>query len=84
MLMNFPLLHQTTFVAMYLAAGLATFVIGERLIFYVFTLRHARQIEALLIADGSNEMCIRDSNWDSPLTACRLTMPAILRSIHQK
>lgn len=54
MLMNFPLLHQTTFVAMYLAAGLATFVIGERLIFYVFTLRHARQIEALLIADGSN------------------------------
>lgn len=58
MLMNYPLLHQTTFVAMYLAAGLATFVIVERLIFYVFTLRHARQIEALLIAGNGDAAAI--------------------------
>lgn len=57
--MNYPLLHQACFVAMYLAAGLATFVICERFIFFAFTLRHARQIEAMLIAgkEDAAEVC---------------------------
>ncbi len=52
--MNYQALHELTFLTMYLAAGLATFVIGERLIFYVVTLRRARTLESLLIADGGN------------------------------
>lgn len=48
--MNYQALHEITFLVMYLAAGLATFVIGERLIFYVITSRRARALEALLIA----------------------------------
>jgi biopolymer transport protein ExbB len=44
------MLHEITFVVMYLACGLATFVIGERLIFYAVTLRQARALEALLIS----------------------------------
>lgn len=43
---------------MYLAAGLATFVIGERLIFYVVTLRQARSLESLLISEGSDAVQI--------------------------
>ncbi len=50
--MNYQALHEITFYVMYLAAGLATFVIGERLIFYVVTLRQARTLESLLIAEG--------------------------------
>jgi len=52
--MNYQALHEITFLVMYLAAGLATFVIGERLIFYVITLRRARALEALLISNGGN------------------------------
>lgn len=52
--MNYQALHETTFLVMYLAAGLATFVIGERLIFYVYTLRRARALEALLISEGGD------------------------------
>jgi biopolymer transport protein ExbB len=52
--MNYQALHEITFLVMYLAAGLATFVIGERLIFYVITLRRARDLEALLISEGGN------------------------------
>ncbi len=52
--MNYQVLHQITFSVMYLTAGLATFVIGERMIFYTMTLRHARAIESLLSAGGDN------------------------------
>lgn len=52
--MNYQTLHEITFLTMYLAAALATFVIGERLIFYVVTLRRARALESLLIADGGD------------------------------
>jgi len=52
--MNYQALHEITFLTMYLAAGLATFVIGERLIFYVITLRHARTLESLLICENGN------------------------------
>ena len=51
---NYQALHEITFLVMYLAAGLATFVIGERLIFYVVTLRRARALEALLISEGGD------------------------------
>ena len=50
--MNYQTLHEATFLVMYLTAGLATFVIGERMIFYAVTLRHARSIESLLISGG--------------------------------
>ena len=51
---NYQALHEITFLVMYLAAGLATFVIGERLIFYAITLRRARALEALLISGEGN------------------------------
>jgi biopolymer transport protein ExbB len=56
--MNYQALHEITFLVMYLAAGLATFVIGERLIFYVVTLRRARALEALLISNEGNAVKI--------------------------
>lgn len=56
--MNYQALHEITFYVMYLAAGLATFVIGERLIFYVVTLRQARSLESLLISEGSDAVQI--------------------------
>lgn len=56
--MNYQALHEITFLVMYLAAGVATFVIGERLIFYVITLRRARALEALLIAEGGDATAI--------------------------
>jgi biopolymer transport protein ExbB len=46
--MNYQALHEATFLVMYLTAGLATFVIIERMIFYAITLRHARSIQSLL------------------------------------
>lgn len=46
--MNYPVLHEATFLVMYLTVGLSTFVIIERMIFYTITLRHARSIESLL------------------------------------
>ncbi|MBS4096711.1 MAG: MotA/TolQ/ExbB proton channel family protein [Sulfuricella sp.] len=52
--MNYQALHEITFYVMYFATGLATFVIGERLIFYVVTLRQARSFESLLIAEGGD------------------------------
>lgn len=52
--MNYQALHEITFTVMYLTAGLATFVIGERLIFYAITLRHTRAIESLLSAGWDN------------------------------
>lgn len=52
--MNYQLLHEITFSVMYLTAGLATFVIGERMIFYSITLRHARSIESLLSTGEGN------------------------------
>lgn len=52
--MNYQVLHEATFLVMYLTAGLATFVIGERMIFYAITLRHARSLESLLISGGEN------------------------------
>ncbi|MFA6972436.1 MAG: MotA/TolQ/ExbB proton channel family protein [Gallionella sp.] len=52
--MNYQVLHEVTFLVMYLTAGLATFVIGERMIFYVITLRHARSIESLLSTGEGN------------------------------
>lgn len=52
--MNYQALHEATFWVMYLTAGLATFVIGERMIFYTITLRHARSLESMLISGGGN------------------------------
>lgn len=53
--MNYQALHEAIFLVMYLTAGLATFVIGERMIFYSITLRHARSLESLLAAAGNAE-----------------------------
>lgn len=52
--LNYPLLHDITFYVMYLAAGLATFVIVERMIFYVVSLRQARTLESLLTSKGGD------------------------------
>src|SRR5258706_7362758 len=46
--MNYELLHQITFYAMYGVMGIALLVIIERLIFDVVTLRHAKQLEAVM------------------------------------
>lgn len=52
--LNYPLLHDIIFYVMYMAAGLATFVIGERMIFFVVTLRRAQVLEPLLISEGGD------------------------------
>ena len=54
--MNYQTLHETTFLVMYLTATLATFVIVERMIFYSFTLRHARSIESLLTNGNTTQI----------------------------
>lgn len=72
--MNYQALHEITFYAMYLAAAVATFVIGERLVFYVVTLRHARSLESLLIAAGGDAAAIAgrlDSAMSVPGEALR-------------
>ena len=46
--MNYTLLHDITFYAMYAVAALGVFVIVERLIFFLFTMRQARN--AVVIA----------------------------------
>ncbi|MDZ7655018.1 MAG: MotA/TolQ/ExbB proton channel family protein [Sulfurimicrobium sp.] len=46
--MHYQLLHELTFYAMFAALALASFVIVERMIFYVFTLRRSRALEVLL------------------------------------
>ncbi len=53
---DYTLLHQITFYTMFVCLALAVFVAVERLLFYVFTLRHARQLEELVTGhDGSLE-----------------------------
>ncbi|MBV8658322.1 MAG: MotA/TolQ/ExbB proton channel family protein [Burkholderiales bacterium] len=49
--MNVQLMHDMTFYAMYACAALAAFVIVERLIFYIVTMRHARELEAVMHHD---------------------------------
>ena len=48
-------LHTITFWLLYAAAALATFVIVERLIFYVWTGRHARKLVQVIRHDISSE-----------------------------
>lgn len=77
--MNYQALHEATFLVMYLTAGLATFVIGERMIFYAVTLRHARSLESLLISDGGNAAQIIkqfESGVSVPVEALRRMMDA--------
>ncbi len=45
--MNTQLLHDITFYGLYLAAGIATFVILERFIFYFVTLKHSKKLVAM-------------------------------------
>ncbi|MBV8466805.1 MAG: MotA/TolQ/ExbB proton channel family protein, partial [Burkholderiales bacterium] len=49
--MNIQLMHDMTFYAMYACAALAVFVSIERLIFYVVTMKHARDLEAVMHHD---------------------------------
>jgi len=84
--LNYPLLHDIIFYVMYLAAGLATFVIGERMIFFALTLRHARTLEPLLIAeDGDMAMVARqfENSMSVPAQALRRMMDA-RRRIHSR
>ncbi len=77
--MSYQLLHEITFLVMYLAAGLATFVIIERLIFYVITLRRARALESLLIAgDGDPAQIVGrlESGMSVPAEALRRMVDA--------
>lgn len=77
--MDYPLLHQASFFVMYLAAALATYVIGERLIFYVITLRHARSLESLLIAEGGDATQVAaqlDNGSSVPAQALRRMLAA--------
>ncbi|WP_115717048.1 MotA/TolQ/ExbB proton channel family protein [Gallaecimonas mangrovi] len=46
--MNMELIHEITFYIMYIAAALAAFVVVERVIFFSFTLRQAKKLEAAL------------------------------------
>ncbi len=52
--MNYTLLHDLTFYAMYATAALGVYVIVERLIFFHFTLHHSRQAVAGAGAHGSS------------------------------
>lgn len=46
--MNYQLLHEITFYAMYAVLAIGVLVIIERLIFYVVTHKHATQLEAVM------------------------------------
>jgi biopolymer transport protein ExbB len=65
--MNYQLLHNFTFYAMYGVLGIAIVVVIERLIFYVVTLRHAKELEAVMthevhsLADLPEKLIRRDS-----------------------
>lgn len=77
--MNYQVLHEATFGVMYLVAGLATFVIGERMIFYAVTLRHARSIESMLITGRGNPAQISsqfESRTSVPMEALRSMVDA--------
>lgn len=77
--MNYQALHEATFLVMYLTAGLATFVIGERMIFYVVTLRHARSLELLLISNEGDAAQIAkqfESGMSVPVEALRRMVDA--------
>lgn len=82
--MNYQALHEATFLVMYLTAGLATFVIGERMIFYAVTLRHARSLESLLISAGGNAAQIIkqfESGVSVPVEALRRMVDARQRML---
>ena len=49
--MNMTLLHEITFYTMYAALALTIMVAVERMIFYGYTLRHARLLESSLTVD---------------------------------
>jgi biopolymer transport protein ExbB len=51
--MNYTLLHDITFYAMYGVAALGVFVIVERLIFFLFTMRQARAAVLISIMESS-------------------------------
>lgn len=61
------ILHDISFYAMYVCAALAVFVIGERLIFYFVTMKHARELEAVMhhdihdLGELPKELVTRDS-----------------------
>lgn len=77
--MNYHVLHDVTFWVMYLTAGLATFVISERMIFYTITLRQARSLESLLIFGGGNAEQITnqlESKVSVPVEALRRMVDA--------
>jgi len=86
---NYQILHEITFYVMYLAVGLATFVIGERLIFYAFTLRQARTLESLLIsAGGATDQVVDqlESRMSVPVDALRRMVAArpLMRTRHEQ
>jgi biopolymer transport protein ExbB len=65
--MNIEILHNLTFYAMYICAAIAVFVAVERFIFYVITLKHAKDLEKVMhhdiqsVEELPSEMVTRDS-----------------------
>lgn len=59
--MNMSLMHDATFLAMYVSAAIVTLVIVERLIFFGYTLRDARRLESSLTREvvASGELPLR-------------------------
>jgi len=73
--MNMSLLHDATFCAMYVSAAIVTLVIVERLIFYGYTLRSARALEATLtretLASGGLPLGVDGKAQSIPAAAIR-------------
>ncbi|MBV1775932.1 MotA/TolQ/ExbB proton channel family protein [Burkholderiaceae bacterium DAT-1] len=65
--MNVQLLHDLSFYAMYVCALIGVMVIVERLIFFFVTMKHAKELEAVMhhdvhsLADLPQELVNRDS-----------------------
>jgi biopolymer transport protein ExbB len=62
--MNTQLLHDITFYALYAFAGIATFLILERWIFYFFTVRHTQRLVRLTVDTNIDKLPAEELQQD--------------------